>query len=81
LIYPETEIKRTIFFLQLSENSSLLSGEDATSERVRFDDNVSFIDDISDVVGTDANNVAGTSEQQQQQNSQITRLLKVKNWF
>jgi hypothetical protein len=62
----------------LSENSSLLSGEDATSERVRFDDNVSFIDDISDVVGTDSNNVAGTAEQQQQQNSQITRLLKVK---
>uniref|UniRef100_A0A0K2T335 RBR-type E3 ubiquitin transferase n=1 Tax=Lepeophtheirus salmonis TaxID=72036 RepID=A0A0K2T335_LEPSM len=30
---------------QISENSSLLSMEDYGSERVRFDDNVSFIDD------------------------------------
>ena len=33
-------------FLQLSENSSLLSAEDTISERVRFDDNVSFIDEV-----------------------------------
>lgn len=29
----------------MSENSSLLSAEDSCSERVRFDDNVSFIDE------------------------------------
>ena len=29
----------------MSENSSLLSAEDTGSERVRFDDNVSFIDE------------------------------------
>ena len=29
----------------MSENSSLMSAEDAVSERVRFDDNISFIDD------------------------------------
>ena len=32
-------------YFQLSENSSLMSAEDAVSERVRFDDNISFIDD------------------------------------
>jgi len=31
---------------QVSENSSLMSTEDAMSERVRFDDNVSFIDNV-----------------------------------
>ncbi len=40
---------------QLSENSSLLSAEDAVSERVRFDDNVSFIDEEASV--SSANNV------------------------
>jgi hypothetical protein len=34
--------------LQLSENSSLVSGDDTTSERVRFDDNVSFMDERGD---------------------------------
>ena len=34
-------------FFQLSENSSLLSAEDTVSERVRFDDNISFIDDTA----------------------------------
>ena len=33
------------YHFQLSENSSLMSAEDAVSERVRFDDNISFIDD------------------------------------
>ena len=36
-----------MFFFQLSENSSLLSAEDTVSERVRFDDNISFIDDTA----------------------------------
>ena len=31
----------------MSENSSLLSAEDTVSERVRFDDNISFIDDTA----------------------------------
>ena len=35
------------FVFQLSENSSLLSAEDTVSERVRFDDNISFIDDTA----------------------------------
>ena len=33
------------YHFQLSENSSLMSAEDTVSERVRFDDNISFIDD------------------------------------
>ena len=36
-----------VFVFQLSENSSLLSAEDTVSERVRFDDNISFIDDTA----------------------------------
>ena len=36
-----------VLFFQLSENSSLLSAEDTVSERVRFDDNISFIDDTA----------------------------------
>ena len=36
-----------LVFFQLSENSSLLSAEDTVSERVRFDDNISFIDDTA----------------------------------
>ena len=36
-----------IIVFQLSENSSLLSAEDTVSERVRFDDNISFIDDTA----------------------------------
>ena len=36
--------------LQLSENSSLLGEADTISERVRFDDNVSFIDADSEYV-------------------------------
>ncbi len=46
---------------QLSENSSLLSGEDTTSERVRFDDNVSFIDDCPELV-VDQSPIATTNE-------------------
>jgi hypothetical protein len=49
----------------------LLSGEDATSERVRFDDNVSFIDDVSDTVADLGG--AGIGEQ-----PPITRLLKAR---
>jgi len=41
--------RRPLLDKQLSENSSLLSGEDAVSERVRFDDNISFIDDSTSV--------------------------------
>lgn len=37
--------RRRVLDKQLSENSSLMSAEDAVSERVRFDDNISFIDD------------------------------------
>ncbi len=45
----------SFYSFQLSENSSLLSAEDAISERVRFDDNVSFIDeDINSGVFQDA---------------------------
>ena len=39
--------------LQLSENSSLLGEADTISERVRFDDNVSFIDADSEYVTSD----------------------------
>ena len=53
----------------MSENSSLLSGDDTTSERVRFDDNVSFIDEnLSEVVS-----VPLSADQQQIP----SRLLKV----
>lgn len=49
--------------LQLSENSSLLSAEDTTSERVRFDDNISFIDDATsgglEEVNTDNTSLSG----------------------
>ena len=54
-----------MFFLslQLSENSSLLSAEDTTSERVRFDDNISFIDDATsgglEEVNTDNTSLSG----------------------
>jgi hypothetical protein len=66
--------RRQLLDKQLSENSSLLSGEDATSERVRFDDNVSFIDDncsdsVNDVINLPS--VVMNVEQQQ-----IPRLLK-----
>lgn len=37
--------RRRVLDKQLSENSSLMSAEDTVSERVRFDDNISFIDD------------------------------------
>ena len=37
-----------LLFPQLSENSSLLGEADTISERVRFDDNVSFIDADAD---------------------------------
>merc|ERR1711981_1486026 len=40
--------QRSIMDKQLSENSSLLGEADTISERVRFDDNVSFIDADSD---------------------------------
>ena len=39
----------------MSENSSLLSAEDAVSERVRFDDNVSFIDEEVSISSASAN--------------------------
>merc|ERR1712051_910022 len=39
--------RRPLLDKQLSENSSLLSAEDTVSERVRFDDNISFIDDTA----------------------------------
>merc|ERR1719211_205852 len=39
--------RRRVLDKQLSENSSLLSAEDTVSERVRFDDNISFIDDAT----------------------------------
>ena len=70
----------------MSENSSLLSGEDGTSERVRFDDNVSFIDDNSEsivdsssIMGGASVSASGVGEQQQQtQTTQMPRLLKVR---
>ena len=53
----------------------MLSGDDTTSERVRFDDNVSFIDETMSEVSS-SSNVPYIVDQQQQQ--QITsRLLKV----
>ena len=53
----------------------MLSGDDTTSERVRFDDNVSFIDETVSEVSS-SSNVPYIVDQQQQQ--QITsRLLKV----
>merc|ERR1719228_576185 len=39
--------RRPLLDKQLSENSSLLSAEETVSERVRFDDNISFIDDTA----------------------------------
>ena len=53
----------------------MLSGDDTTSERVRFDDNVSFIDETMSEVSS-SSNVPYIVDQQQQQ--QITsRVLKV----
>lgn len=53
---------------QVSENSSLLSGivggvdgSDAVSERVRFDDNVSFIDEVQSTVVVVNKNPAGAT--------------------
>lgn len=45
-----------ISLLQLSENSSLLGEADTISERVRFDDNVSFIDADSEYICSDNKN-------------------------
>ena len=45
-----------ISLLQLSENSSLLGEADTISERVRFDDNVSFIDADSEYTSSDNKN-------------------------
>ena len=53
----------------MSENSSLLSGivgggvdgSDAVSERVRFDDNVSFIDEVQSTVVVVNKNPAGAT--------------------
>jgi hypothetical protein len=42
--------RRPLLDKQLSENSSLLSAEDTVSERVRFDDNISFIDDTAPAI-------------------------------
>merc|ERR550532_4002276 len=52
--------RRPLLDKQLSENSSLLSAEDTTSERVRFDDNISFIDDTTEdqVMNTNADNTS-----------------------
>ena len=56
----------------MSENSSLLSGivggggvdgSDAVSERVRFDDNVSFIDEVQSTVVVVNKNPAGASDE------------------
>ena len=68
----------------MSENSSLLSGEDCTSERVRFDDNVSFIDDSgnSESVGVSETNAVAplsASSGNVAEQPQIARLLKVSN--
>ena len=56
----------------MSENSSLLSGivgggcgvdgSDAVSERVRFDDNVSFIDEVQSTVVVVNKNPAGAAD-------------------
>ena len=62
------------YHFQLSENSSLMSAEDAVSERVRFDDNISFIDDS--MGGDDQSvNTGGISDNV----SLSGRLLKVSN--
>merc|ERR1719211_301451 len=52
--------RRRVLDKQLSENSSLMSAEDAVSERVRFDDNISFIDDS--MGGDEMMNVGGLSD-------------------
>merc|ERR1719211_954729 len=52
--------RRRVLDKQLSENSSLMSAGDAVSERVRFDDNISFIDDS--MGGDEMMNVGGLSD-------------------
>lgn len=62
--------RRPLLDKQLSENSSLLSAEDTVSERVRFDDNVSFIDDCMPVQDDPPSLSAADS------NSSLGRVLK-----
>ena len=68
----------------MSENSSLLSAEDAVSERVRFDDNISFIDDTNSTVvaNTTTMGTATESVDSQDNTSLSGRLInKVRNAF
>ena len=70
---PEIWCPTYIGQFQVSENSSLLSGivgggggvdgSDAVSERVRFDDNVSFIDEVQSTVVVVNKNPAGASDE------------------
>ena len=65
------------YHFQLSENSSLMSAEDTVSERVRFDDNISFIDDSMGGDDQTVNTGGGISVSDNV--SLSGRLLKVSN--